>query len=168
MLSFESEFTIPSKLKDEKGQLLYPGVSFTVKRLSSVARANRDLECGDALDELEVMRRQFAALPEKSEDDTPEQAQERAKVTSKFNRIQQAKVAPVVIRAGLIKMDGVAGTIEDFLDRGDEALIDEAYVLCEAAAKMSAEQLKNLASPGTSTTAAAGQSETSNVLIAAA
>lgn len=158
MLSFDKQYTIPSKVA--------AGVSFTVRRLSLIERANRDLESAESLDKLDDLRRQFELLPQDAKHDTADQAALRIQIDNQYMRILHAKVFPVVIRAGLLAVDGFDGSVDDLLQCGDSDLLNEAYTYCEAAAKLTAEQLKNLASPGISDAAVAGQSETSNAATA--
>lgn len=183
MLSFEKQYTIQSITKKDDGSLRYPGVSYTVKRLSFVERGNRDLGMAEALEELDAISKEYKTLPkDKNEgkkddegndlepdysEDTLEQAKRRSVLDTRYTRIRDTKVIPAVIKFGLISVQGVEGTVDELLATADREFLREAYAFCEAASQLSAEQLKNLASPGTSQGAVAGQSENSTATTAA-
>jgi hypothetical protein len=173
MLSFKPTYTIPSSIQT--------GVSFTVKRLSAIDRANRELENADAFDALAQIQRDHSRLPkavvikefrEGNEveidtypNDTPEESDRRAALNTRFKRLLNAKIYPIVFESALQAVSGFE-SVEAFISAASDELLSEAYICCEAASRLTAEQLGNLESPGTSSEAVAGQSEISIVTTA--
>lgn len=169
MLSFQPTYTIPSPTKAAEG------IVYTITRPTTIERASFELEHAEAFDQLAQIRREFARLPkavtktevdaegksheyESYELDTPQQADERAKLNMKFERLRRAKLYPVVIGKYLQEVKGFE-SVEEFVRTAADPLIHEAFMLCEAASQLPPEALKNLESPGTSSEAVAGQSE---------
>ena len=147
MLDFKPQYRIQS--------LVRPGVWLTINRLSTIARANRDLALADVYDEIEEIRRAVAPLlPRAVAGGEPEmeKSSECIRLERRQYRLLRAKVMPEILAAGIAKIekDDAEISIEDFIATASDDLVDEAYVLCEAASKLSPEQLKNLESPGTS------------------
>ena len=173
MLSFKPTYTIPSNLQK--------GVSFTVKRLSTIARAERELENADSFDALAQIQREHARLPKavlvkETQDgkeveidtypnDTPEESDRRAALNIKFKRLLNAKIYPIVFASTLESVSGFE-SVETFIATASDEVLSEAYIVCEAVSRLSAEQLGNLESPGTSSASVAGQSEISIVTTA--
>jgi hypothetical protein len=172
MLSFKPTYTIPSPSKAADG------ISYTINRPTTIERANFELEHAEAFDQLAQIRREFARLPkpvvktevdaegksneyDSYENDTPEQSDARAKLNVQFERLRRAKLYPVVIGKYLIQVKGFE-SVEEFVRTATDPLIHEAFLSCEATSQLSPEALKNLESPGTSSEAVAGQSETSS------
>lgn len=131
-----------------KESVFRPGVWFTIKRLNSMDRASRDLEMADDLDALEELRAKAAALLPKEGDD-PSAVYKKAE--KRYYLFLRSKRMPVIIAHGLVKVEGMdTDTIEAFIERATDDLIDEAYALCVAASELDAAALKNWESPGTS------------------
>lgn len=154
MISFNS--TYPFHLEG--------GVTVTVRRLSVIERAKRDLPIAGAQQRYDELLMEYRALPENPEDDTAEQRKERARLNSEIAAVLWLEIKPVVIRAGVEKIEGIETdgrpiTVEEFLQRGDEAMLDAVYVVCDLAARLDADKLKNLQSLGTSNAPAASSSE---------
>lgn len=154
MISFDS--TYPFHLEG--------GVTVTVRRLSVIERAKRDLPIAAAQRRYDELILEYRTLPEKPEDDTPEQRRERTRLNSEIAGVLWLEIKPVVIRAGVEKIEGIETdgrpiTVEEFLKFGDEAMIDAVYVVCDLAARLDADKLKNLQSPGTSNAPAAQSGE---------
>ena len=148
------------------------GVSYVVRRLSFLKRAERDATIAEyqhRMDDLSVEIRN-ATPSTKTLDEAEEVIQsspELRRALEERERLMITHVIPAVIRAGLVSIEGltVEGkpmTVEQFLDLADRDLISEAYSWCEAASKMTSEALKNLQSLGIFGTPAGGPGETTN------
>jgi hypothetical protein len=175
------------------------GDTVEVRRLSVVARAQRDVEIAEhqlAYEDLFAEYRENPAtvlegliaergrLSADQANDSPENAErrdliaveiagitpqvtveakrEKRRIESKIAEILNLHIKPHVIRKGLVAINGDTGAVEDLLSTGDEKLIDEIYVFCDLAARLSADQLKNLQPPGTSGDPAAQTNASSN------
>lgn len=140
-----------------------PGVTFVVRRLNKIQRAQRDAKLIDA-------RARIAAIYERMrpmlEDVTapdgkvtqivkPERLEEFQKFDNEVGMAMVTDLYPAYLRAGLLSISGyeIAGkpaTIDSLLSDGEDALLDEIYAACVANGGLTAEQEKNLRSPGTS------------------
>lgn len=141
-------------------------VTVTVRRLSVLERAKRDLPIAEHQQRYEELLGEYAALPEKADDDTPDQKRERRRLNIEIGQVLNLHIKPVILRSGLVEIKGaeVGGrpiTVDEFLQLADADLIDEAFVACDLAARLGVEQLKNLQSLGTSSVRAAGPGENS-------
>lgn len=161
MLQFLPTYTFPAG-----------GATFTVRRLSVIERAKRDLPLAehqgrysDLLDE----RRLFS--PEKDVEPTPEQRKELRRIDLEIDSVLNLHLKEAIIRAGLVKIEGIEVdgrpiTIDEFLQFGDEDLIDQAFVFCDLASQLDSARLKNLQSPGTSPALVATPGENTSATIA--
>lgn len=139
-------------------------VTVTVRRLSVLERAKRDLPIAEHQQRYEDLLNEYAALPDDPKSDTPEQHRERRRLNIEVGQVLNLHIKPVILRAGLVEVKGaqVGGrpmTVEEFLELADADLIEEAFVACDLAARLGVEQLKNLQSPGISSVPAAGPGE---------
>lgn len=153
MISFQSTYKVP--IRD--------GASVTVRRLSVIERVKRDLDIAEVQREYEELIHQYRALPEDG-DATPEQQSERRRISVAISRLLNETIKPHIIRAGVvsfegIELDGEPITVEQFLSVADDDILEAVFIACEAGAKLSSEELKNLPSLGTSNAEAAGSSE---------
>lgn len=154
MISFDS--TYPFHLEG--------GVTVTVRRLSVIERMKRDLPIAEAQRRYDELLAEYRALPEKPDDDTADQRRERARLNAEIASVLWLEIKPAVIRSGVEKIEGIETdgrpiTVEEFLQRGDEAMLDAVFVVCDLAARLDADKLKNLQSLGISNEAAAPSSE---------
>lgn len=139
-----------------------PGVTFVVRRLNKIQRAQRDAKLIDA-------RARIAAIYERmrpmfADDSTvrPEHLAEFQKLDNEVGMAMVTELYPAYLRAGLISISdyeiaGKPATVETLLSDGEDALLDEIYAACVANGGLTAEQEKNSQSPGTSPEAEAGQ-----------
>ncbi len=137
-----------------------PGVTFVVRRLNKIQRAQRDAKLIEARARIsaiyERMRPMFA------DDSTvrPECLTEFQKLDNEVGMAMVTELYPSYLRAGLISISdydiaGKPATIETLLSDGEDALLDEIYAACVANGGLTAEQEKNSQSPGTSPEAGA-------------
>ena len=146
-MNFEPTQTIESAAR--------PGVTFVVRRLNKIQRAQRDAKLIDA-------RARIAATYERmrpmfNDDSTvkPERLEEFQKLDNEVGMAMVTDLYPAYLRAGLLSISGyeIAGkpaTIESLLSDGEDALLDEIYAACVANGGLTAEQEKNSQSPSTS------------------
>ncbi len=146
-MNFEPTQTIESTAR--------PGVTFVVRRLNKIQRAQRDAKLIDA-------RARIAAIYERmrpmfNDDSTvrPERLDEFQKLDNEVGMSMVTDLYPAYVRAGLLSISGyeIAGkpaTIESLLSDGEDALLDEIYAACVANGGLTAEQEKNSQSPATS------------------
>lgn len=138
------------------------GVTFVVRRLNKIQRAQRDAKLIDARARIsavyERMRPMFA------DDSTvrPECLAEFQKLDNEVGMAMVVELYPAYLRAGLISISdyeiaGKPATVETLLSDGEDALLDEIYAACVANGGLTGEQEKNSQSPGTSPEAEAGQ-----------
>lgn len=144
------------------GSAALPGVTFVVRRLNKIQRAQRDAKLIDA-------RARIAAIYERirpmfADDSTvrPECLEEFRKLDNEVGMAMVTELYPAYLRAGLISISdyeiaGKPATVETLLSDGEDALLDEIYAACVANGGLTAEQEKNSQSPGTSPEAEAGQ-----------
>ncbi len=136
-------------------------VTITVRRLSVLERAKRDLPIAEHQQRYEELLNEYRDLAEQPADDTAEQAKLRRRLNAEISQVLNLHLKPAILKAGLVEVagiefDGRPISVDEFLQYGDADLIDDAFVACDLAARLSAEQLKNWQSPGISSEAAAG------------
>ena len=149
MLQIRSTETIESKK--------VPGVTFVVRRLNRIQRADRDLRIMDAALRYAELMAQFKTLKAVKEP-SPEELAEMLRLATEIRGITERDFTPASIRAGLqsisgLEIDGKAATVESLLSGGTDAadeLIREIFDACEAASALTGEQQKNSQSPSTS------------------
>lgn len=145
-MNFEPTQTIESTAR--------PGVTFVVRRLNKIQRAQRDAKLIDVRARIastyERMRPMF------NDDSTvkPERLDEFQKLDNEVGMAMVTDLYPAYVRAGLLSISGyeIAGkpaTIDSLLSDGEDALLDEIYAACVANGGLTAEQEKNLQSPST-------------------
>ena len=142
--------------------VVYPEISYRIRRLSVLERVQRDAQIFEHQIEAELLSGEYDQLP-KDEKGNPINKAEAFKLDARIAQIMNRFIKPAVIEAGLIEvigaqLDGEPMTVEQFRRFADEPLIEEVYTVCEAASRMSHEQLKNWQSPGTLRDQAAGVS----------
>jgi hypothetical protein len=155
MHSLKSKFTESSKK--------YPGVSYTVRNLNTIRRAERDAAI--ASHRLEYTRltaeraTQFKALA--GEDGTAEERNTRVnalpvdkrlailKMDEEAQHIYERFIVPNAIRAGLISVDGLdldgveKPTTEDVIQNAPDDLIEEIYAACVRGSGLTEDEAKN-------------------------
>lgn len=155
MHSLKSKFTESSKK--------YPGVSFTVRNLNTIRRAERDATI--ASHRLEYTRltaeraTQFKALA--GEDGTAEERNARVnalpvdkrlailKMDEEAQHIYERFIVPNAIRAGLVSIDGIDldgvehPTAEDVIQGAPDDLIEEIYAACVRGSGLTEDEAKN-------------------------
>lgn len=140
-----------------------PGVTFVVRRLNKIQRAQRDAKLIDARARIaSTYERMRPMLEDVTAPDGKVTQIVKAAHLEEFqkldNEVGMAMVTdlyPAYLRAGLLSITGyeIAGkpaTIDNLLSDGEDALLDEIYAACVANGGLTAEQEKNLQSPGTS------------------
>ena len=157
MLSFAKTYRIKSQKLE--------GVTYVIRRLSSIERSSLELENATAYEAIAEIRREIDALPEEKED--APSSPERERLYERLLLNLKAKLFPVVLRAGVESVEGVEGDIDHLIAHGDDEMLTEMYGICQVAARMTAEQLKNWESAGTSGVAVAGQTDLSIAATAA-
>ena len=148
-----------------------PGVSFTVRRLNYIARAERDLSMLEDRARINAIIRRMEPLCDggkiERDDDgrvsniTKGREHEFRPLDNEHAMIHQNRIVPAYIRAGLLSVEGIeiegaVATVESLLKHAPDALLDEVFAACYAASDLSEAQRKNLLSPGSSDEPEAG------------
>jgi hypothetical protein len=138
-----------------------PGVRFTVRNLSVVERAERDLRLLDIDARVQELVAKIRGVVDAEQKPLAGREQEFQKADSELGLVLIAKKYPEIIHTSLIsieglEVDGRAATVEDVIHCQDRALFYEVLGACLAGDGLSAVQEKNSPSPGTSPEAADG------------
>jgi hypothetical protein len=162
-VNYSSRTKVESKLKDEKGELLYPGVVFVINRMNERRRLTRELQLADLRmkvnEQSEALRN---ALKEK-DSLAPGQLDH---MNAEFGNLLHGEWYPAWIRWGVVaiegfEIDGVAASIKTLCEDGPTDLVEEAFYAVIAAAGLSTPETKNSESPGTSEGQADGKTNDS-------
>lgn len=159
-----------------------PGVTLIVRRLSSVLRAQRDIEIIEQTVRLAEINERMRDLQEPwqkfNDDGKPIEGSgppmplfvrvDIEKLDREAWSIINAYTKPATIRAGFVAAkgldyDGAEATADLLLDNGPDSLIDEVWTLIQSHALLSAEEKKTSPSYGTSSELAADQTSSSIV-----
>lgn len=124
------------------------GVAFVVKRLNVVERAKLELLHAEDYDRLAEIQRQIEALGPQAEDSASEQPATKINIlkglVSSYEMQLYARVLPVVVRAGLQRVDGFEGDVEAFLSTALDELVTQAYIFVEMAGRRNRAALEAL------------------------
>lgn len=158
-----------------------PGVTFVVRRLNKIQRAQRDAKLIDARARISAIYEQMRPMLEDAPGPEgkaiqvvkPAHLKEFQKLDNEVGMAMVTELYPAYLRAGLISISdyeiaGKPATVETLLSDGEDALLDEIYAACVANGGLTAEQEKNSQSPGTSPEAEAGQATPTTATAAAA
>jgi len=135
----------------------FPGVSFTVRTLNSVQRARRDAAIAEQRREYTRLTTELAALVQQHiGSGTAEQRSAKltalepgvslqmASLDDEARLIYDQHIAPAMVRAALVSIDGPDGlTVETLFDEAPDELIEEIAKSCGDASGLSAEKQKN-------------------------
>lgn len=132
-----------------------PGVSFVVRRLNKIQRAQRDAKLIDARARIASIYERMRPMFQDDNTVRPECLEEFKKLDNEVGMAMVTDLYPAYLRAGLLSITGyeIAGkpaTIETLLSDGEDDLLDEIYAACVANGGLTAEQEKNLQLPSTS------------------
>ncbi len=146
-----------------------PGVKITVRRLTQIQRAMRDLDCMEQQVRIAEIQAELDELvkPFRKTDDADEQELPRdvvakgTRLLNERNALEAAYVKPSTIRAGLIRIEGegVARNADELIENGPDALIDEVYTEISRASGLTVDERKNSSSPSDSIDPEGGKSE---------
>ena len=164
MIDFQPTVTVPSDS--------LPGVSCTVRRMSCVARATRDLtvaeeqlRVAELRERITIEKRDWPDIKETAEDGTvmfspnPGMPLDVTVRIARYDREMGALIdgflKPATIRAGLVSIEGLtyAGetpTAELLLANGPDSLIDEIWTAILLNAALTQEKKETSPSPSTS------------------
>jgi hypothetical protein len=160
MLNFDTEVTVPS--------VAVPDVQFTVRRLSRVERAKRDLTIAEYQVRHDEIDRTAAKLLEPFHDQIKEWAKQYRDGEEQTDpdflptdlahqvrtlrheqaALMDAYIRPATIRAGLVSIEGLCyrgkpATAELLIANGPDELIDEVFNAIAVHARLSVPQVKN-------------------------
>jgi hypothetical protein len=149
MISLKSKTTIESKA--------VPGVSYVVRTLNKIQRARRDLPVMATRQHLSALIREYGPLCDNPAR-TPAQSGRLEQLDAEFAWLQDQEIYPSVIRAGLVsiaglEIDGQPATADSLIESSGadyDALIEEIYEACVAAAGLTPTEIKNSPSATTS------------------
>ncbi len=131
-----------------------PGVTFVVRRLNKIQRAQRDAQLIDARARIASIYERMRPLFKDDNTVRPECLEEFQKLDNEVGMAMVTDLYPAYLRAGLLSISGydIAGkpaTVETLLSDGEDALLDEVYAACVANGGLTADQEKNSQSPST-------------------
>lgn len=171
---------------------LYPGVSYTLKRMSDARRQELLRAIAPAKEKEREFARRFRELdakrvPAKNEDGTPKMNEETGEQIREFTdkeieqemmyllddltAFKQSEVYPAYIRWGLSKIEGLEiddqpATVETLLELGPDDLVEEILAEIQGRSELSGDEEKNFASPSTGSGEATAQVNPSNATTA--
>lgn len=168
MLNFEPTVTIDAQSS--------PGVRFTVKRLSQMERAKRDMQIavhtlriGEIAARVKEIREPYQAKEGEQAPKMPIEDQvEITKLDREAGVLWNLHVKPAFVRAGLVSVDGMTHggkpvTADSLLEYGPDDLTDEVWLAVSNNASLTYEQAKNSPSPFTSTEQESGGEKSTGV-----
>jgi hypothetical protein len=160
MLNFQPTVTFDSKS--------CPGAKITVKRLSAVKRAERDMEIAETNLRIAEIQAQLDALREpyatdKSKDGRPvkwagmsiKERVEDVRLEMESGALYNRFTKPTYIRYGFVSVEGMQHdgqpiTAESLIELGPDSLLDEVYLAVAIHSALTFDQIKNSQSPTTS------------------
>lgn len=157
-MNYCSRVKYDSELKDKEGELLYPGVSFTIQRMNERRRVHREIAIAGL--RLKV-NEQSAALKKAMEDLDGLAPGEFDRMNAAMGELLHGEWYPAWIRWGLysiegLDIDGAKATVDTLCEAGPTDLVEEIFLAVIKAAGLSDPERKNSPSPGASDAPAAG------------
>jgi hypothetical protein len=149
-MRFDSTITLDSSTCE--------GVRFTIRRLTKVTMAKRDMEILDQQVRFAELNERIDALRKPYGDDEEPPLEVRVEMT-RYDRergvIIDSAFKPATIKAALVsidgyELDGKRVTAAMLLENGPNELIDEVWIAINKHSILTVDQAKNLQSPSTS------------------
>jgi len=154
MTDFKSTATHPSEV--------YPGVKFTVRKLNVMQRLERDADISDDVARAQEITAEYATLGD-------EAFKRKLELNREFLAVNHKRVMPVVMKAGLESIIGLAVDGQPVTDYDglmqcgavSDDFLNEIFIGCQCASGFYGDERKNFASPGVSTGREDGTSQSS-------
>jgi hypothetical protein len=157
MVAYSSTLSVSSKL--------YPGVTFTVRRITEEIRNRFRLELAEPLYDLREKRMELSLIKLPEGKDTVVDPEIEFKVSGLIDKIRiinATRINSVYARAGFVKLEGMSidgdesPSLDVIMSKGPEDLFNEIVSKIVSLARLDEEAAENLESPTTSAAEAGG------------
>lgn len=163
MHNFTTTVRLESAVKGIDKELLFPGVAFTIRRLSKIQRdrltlsaLEHQMKISGLFDRMAEIEKPFCDEKGKRKTDDagnamplpPDVAPEYNRLDAEIGCISSAHVKPLYLRAALVKVEGIGfdgkpATADLLIENGPDELVEEIWLAINAHAKLTPEQRGN-------------------------